>query len=260
MPKETIGKTFFVAAALCVVCSLLVSSAAVTLRPTQGVNKLLDKKRNILIAAGLIDESRPIDELFESIEARVVDLATGEYVDIDPDEYDQRNAARDPEQGVAIPAKRDPAGIKRRAKLAAVYLVYNKKGEVDKVILPVHGKGLWSTLYGFLALDIEDVNTIRSLVYYEHGETPGLGGEVDNPRWKALWNGKRAFDEEGKVAIEVVRGLVDANSPKATYQVDGLSGATITSRGVSNTLRYWLGEDGYGPFLDRLKEKGAAHG
>ena len=259
MPKETIGKTFFVAAALCVVCSLLVSTAAVKLRPTQGVNKLLDKKRNILSAAGLFDESRPIDELFESIEEKVVDLATGEYVDIDPDQYDQRAAARDPDQSVVIPAKRDPAGIKRRARLAAVYLVY-RKGEIDKVILPVHGKGLWSTLYGFLALDIEDVNTIRSLVYYEHGETPGLGGEVDNPRWKGLWNGKRAFDEEGRIAIEVLRGLVDASSPRAVHQVDGLSGATITSRGVSNTLRYWLGEDGYGPFLDRLKRKGASHG
>ena len=180
MPKETIGKTFFVAAALCVICSVLVSTAAVTLRPTQGVNKLLDKKRNILTAAGLFDESRPIDELFENIDEKVVDLASGEYVDIDPDEYDQRNAARDPDQSVAIPAKRDPAGIKRRAKFAAVYLVY-RKGEVDKVILPVHGKGLWSTLYGFLAIDIEDVNTIRSLVYYEHGETPGPRGRGRQP-------------------------------------------------------------------------------
>ena len=259
MPRETIGKTFLVAAALCVVCSVLVSAAAVVLRPTQGINKLLDKKHNILTAAGLIDESKSIDERFENVEARVVDLATGEYVDIDPDQYDQRTAARDPEQSISIPRKRDPAGIKRRAKLAAVYLV-RSKGQIDKVILPVHGKGLWSTLYGFLALDVEDVNTIRGLVYYEHGETPGLGGEVDNPAWKALWNGKRAFDDEGNVAVEVVRGMVDGSRPAAVHQVDGLSGATITSRGVSNTLQYWLSDEGYGPFLTRLKAQGASHG
>ena len=197
MPKETIGKTFFVAAALCVVCSLLVSTAAVTLRPTQGVNKLLDKKRNILTAAGLFDESRPIDELFESIEEKVGRPGHRRVRRHRPGPV--RSARRRPRPGPERrhPGERDPAGIKRRARLAAVYLVY-RKGEIDKVILPVHGKGLWSTLYGFLALDIEDVNTIRSLVYYEHGETPGLGGEVDNPRWKALWNGKRAFDEEGR--------------------------------------------------------------
>ena len=259
MPRETISKTFFVAAVLCVVCSVFVSIAAVQLRPIQKVNKLLDKKRNILTAAGLLDESKTIDERFKNIQARVVDLATGEYVDIDPDKYDQRSAAKDPEQSVVIPTKSDPASIKRRAKRASVYLVL-KKGEVDKVILPVHGMGLWSTLYGFLALDVEDVNTIRGLVYYEHMETPGLGGEVDNPRWKALWNGKRAFDEDGNVAIEVVRGFVDKSGSKAVYQVDGLSGATITSRGVSSTLKYWLSEDGFGPFLTRLKAEGVSHG
>ena len=260
MPRETVSKTFFVAAVLCVVCSVLVSIAAVELRPIQKVNKVLDKKRNILTAAGLLDESKTIDERFKNIEAKVVDLATGEYVDdVDPDTYDQRSAAKDPSKNVEIPPKSDRAGIKRRAKLAAVYLVY-KKGEIDKVILPVHGMGLWSTLYGFLALDVEDVNTIRGLVYYEHMETPGLGGEVDNPRWKALWNGKRAFDEDGNVAIEVVRGFVDKNGSKAVYQVDGLSGATITSRGVSATLKYWLSGDGFGPYLTRLKVEGVSHG
>ena len=256
MPRDTVSKTFIVAALLCIVCSVLVSSAAVVLRPTQAVNKLLDKKRNIIMAAGLMDESKSIDEMFVSIEARVVDLASGEYVEeIDAETYDQRAAAKAPATSVETAAERDRAGIKRRAKLASIYLVF-KRGEVDKVILPVHGKGLWSTLYGFLALDREDLNTIRSLVYYEHGETPGLGGEVENPQWKALWNGKLAFAANGETSIEVLRGKVDLSNAAAVHQVDGLSGATITSRGVSNTLRYWLSDDAFGPYLTRLKAEG----
>jgi Na+-transporting NADH:ubiquinone oxidoreductase subunit C len=242
-----------VALLLCVVCSVLVSGAAVMLKPTQDANKLLDKRRNILTAAGLADEPGTVDELFERIQARIVDLDTGEYRDdIDVDTYDFIAAAADPQMGVAIPGDQDRAGIKRRARNVPVYLV-EKKGRVDKVILPIYGKGLWSTLYGFVALDRDDLNTIRSLLYYQHGETPGLGGEVDNPSWKALWNGKKAFGEDGSVRIQVARGAVDPAAPGSQYRVDGLSGATITSRGVHDMLRYWLGANGYGKYLDRLR-------
>ena len=257
MPRETVGKTLFVAFAVCVFFSILVSGAAVSLRPLQEVNKLLDKKKNILVAAGLMAPDRSIDELYSSIEARIIDLKTGEYVDgVDADAFDDRVAARDPSQSVAIPAARDRAGIKRRAARAPVYLV-RKAGKVQKVILPIHGKGLWSTMYGFLALDRGDLTTIRSLVFYEHGETPGLGGEVENPRWQSLWDGKQAFDGDGKVRITVIKGQVDPRRPGARYEVDGLSGATITARGVHNMLQYWLSADGYGPYLIRLKSHGA---
>ena len=260
MPKETIGKTFLVALLLCVVCSVLVSAAAVYLRPTQAANKNLDRKKNILMAAGLLKEGQSVEEAFKSIEPKVVDLATGEYVvDIDAVSYDQRRAAREPSASEVIPPSEDIASVRRKAKRASVYLIY-RGDEVRKIILPLHGLGLWSTLYGFVAIDARDLNTIRGLVYYEHGETPGLGGEVDNPAWKALWNGKQVFDQDGKVRIEVVKGKVVPNRPETRYQVDGLSGATITSRGVSNMLRYWLGEDGFGPYLDRLKARGARHG
>ena len=67
-----------------------------------------------------------------------------------------------------------------------VYELRDDAGALDLVVLPVHGLGLWSILYGFVALDA-DLETIRGLTYYEHKETPGLGGEVDNPRWKSLW-------------------------------------------------------------------------
>ena len=260
MPKETIGKTFLVALLLCVVCSVLVSAAAVYLRPTQAANKNLDRKKNILMAADLLKEGLSVEEAFKSIEPKVVDLTTGEYVgDIDAESYDQRRAAREPAESEEIPPSEDIASVRRKAKRASVYLIY-RGDEVRKIILPLHGLGLWSTLYGFVAIDARDLNTIRGLVYYEHGETPGLGGEVDNPAWKALWNGKQVFDQDGNVRIEVVKGKVVPNRPETRYQVDGLSGATITSRGVSNMLRYWLGEDGFGPYLDRLKARGARHG
>ncbi len=256
MARESIGRTFTVAFFLCVVCSVLVSGAAVVLQPIQETNELKDKKRNILMAAGLAEEGRTVDELFERIDVRIVDLATGGYVTgIDPGTYDYIAAASD--QGVATSEMGRRAGIKRRARLMPAYLV-SRRGEVDKVILPIFGRGLWSTLYGFVALDRDDLNTIRGLVYYQHGETPGLGGEVDNPRWKAQWNGKRAFGDDGRVAIRIPRGAVDAGSPDAVHSVDGLSGATITSRGVRDMLHYWLGEEGYGPFLDRLRDEGEA--
>lgn len=254
--NDTVGRTFGVALGVCLVCSILVSAAAVSLRPTQKINKALDKKKNILMAAGLMGEGKSIDELFEKIRPKVVDLSSGEYATgIEPENYDQRRAAKDPAQNIVVPPEKDLASIKRQAKFAAVYLV-EEKGQIEKVILPVHGLGLWSTLYGFIALDAGDLTTIKGLVFYEHAETPGLGGEVDNPNWKALWNGKQAFDESGRVRIEVIKGAVNPGSSDARYQVDGLSGATLTARGVDNMLKYWLGESGFGPFLARLKERG----
>jgi Na+-transporting NADH:ubiquinone oxidoreductase subunit C len=260
VPKETAGRTLYVTLVVCAFCSVLVAGAAVVLRPPQEANKLLDRKRNILMAAGLLAEGKSVDELFANIDARVVDLATGEYAKgIDPEAFDQRQAAKDPVQSVDIPLEKDLAGNKRRAKLAPVYLVRGSE-EVVKIILPVYGKGLWSTLYGFLALDAKDLSTIQALVFYEHAETPGLGGEVDNPNWRAQWKGKEAFDEKGSIRIEVIKGKVDPGRPEAKYQVDGISGASITTRGVKNMLRYWLGEDGFGPYLARLKARGGPHG
>ena len=258
--RESVGKTFMVALLLCVVCSVLVSSAAVVLRPTQAINKAMDKKRNILQAAGLYEEGGDIEALFASIEAKVVDLETGEYVEgVDAQAYDQRRAAKDPGTSVAVPAAKDLGSIKRRANQAAIYLVY-KNDKVNKVILPIHGMGLWSTLYGFIALDARDYNTVKGLVYYEHAETPGLGGEVDNPNWKALWNGKLVFGDGGDVRLEVIKGAVNPAAPGSEHQVDGLSGATITARGVSNMLQYWLGAEGFGAYLARQKAQGERHG
>lgn len=251
--NDSIKKTIIVTLLLCIVCSVIVSAAAVLLRPAQEANKSLDFRRNILSAAGLLEEGKSVEAIFsESVTTKVVDLRTGKYTnEIDPASYDQRRAGKDPSMSTNLSGAEDLAKISRREDFSVVYLIQDQ-GKLQKIILPVKGYGLWSTLYGFLALEA-DADTIGGLVFYEHAETPGLGGEVDNPIWKAKWVGKDAYDESGDVAISIIKGSVDPDSPNAEHQVDGLSGATLTSRGVHNLLHFWLGENGYKPFLTNLK-------
>ncbi len=250
--KESVGKTLLVAFLVCVVCGVVVATAAVSLRPVQSKNQLLDKRMNILQAAGLYQPGVDVNTVFKSIERRFVDIDTGEYVEM-PESYDQRKAAKDPQRSERLSGKEDIAGIKSQANVAEVFLARGDDGDLSRIILPVHGYGLWSTLYGFLALE-PDANTVSGLGFYEHGETPGLGGEVDNPKWKALWEGKKLYGEQGEVEIQVVKGAVDSKTPNAEHKVDGLAGATLTSNGVSNLLRFWVGENGFGPYLKRMQQ------
>jgi Na+-transporting NADH:ubiquinone oxidoreductase subunit C len=143
------------------------------------------------------------------------------------------------------------AQIQRVSNKAVIYKLKDDQGNLKLLVLPVEGKGLWSTMYGFVAVS-PDIETIEGLTFYQHGETPGLGGEVDNPRWKNLWPGRRIFDDSGDVAIEVIKG--STGTPEENpYEVDGLSGATITSRGVTHMLHFWFGENGFGPYLDQYR-------
>ena len=254
--NDKTSKILLVALSLCLVCSVIVSTAAVLLKPAQEANKSLDKKRNILQAAGMLDPDVSIDEQFASVNTRVVDLRTGKFTDdVDPERYDQRKAAKDPAQSLKLDSDQDMAKISRRENYAVIYLVEGEGGELEKIILPVHGYGLWSTLYGFVALEA-DANTVAGLGFYEHAETPGLGGEVDNPRWKALWPGKQVY-KDGTVKIGLVKGSVDPAGANADWEIDGLSGATLTARGVTNLVQFWLGEDGFEPFLENLRTGGA---
>ena len=250
--NDTVQKTLIVTISLCLVCSILVSSAAVFLKPIQEKNKVLDMKKNILSAAGLYEQGKDINEQFSRIKAAIVNLETGDFdKSVDADTFNQKDAAKTPGSNYNIPGDKDLAGIKVRAKLAKIYLVM-KEEQISQVILPVHGKGLWSTMYGFLALEA-DANTVKGITFYSHGETPGLGGEIDNRKWQAQWSGKEVFSD-GKVDFKVIKGNVDPDSPKAKHEVDGLSGATITSDGVTNLVRYWLSDDGFGPFLKNFRE------
>lgn len=246
---DSTGKTLFVAVALCLFASMIVSAAAVALRPTQEANKLKDKQINILQVAGLYEPGVDITEAFSaSFEPKVLELATGRFTDeFDVATFDDRAAADDPATSIALAD--DPASIGRQSKYMTVYLLKDAAGEIDKVILPIHGYGLWSTLYGFIAVE-ENANDIFGLQFYSHAETPGLGAEVDNPRWKALWSGKRLADDAGELQITVAK---TAPAAGADFHVDALSGATLTTVGVDNLVRFWMGETGYAPFLANLK-------
>jgi len=207
LPNDNIVKTIGVAVLLCLVCSVIVSGAAIILKPKQVANKLVDKKSNILTVAGISGEGS-VDELI--------------------------------------------ANIRGRSKFANVYLV-NKEGSVDKIILPIKGYGLWSTMYGFIALE-NDATTVSSITFYEHGETPGLGGEIENKKWQASWKGKQLIDTAGNTVLSLIKGTVTDNTSDRQYKIDGLAGATLTSNGVTNLVQFWMGKDGFGPYLERVRK------
>jgi Na+-transporting NADH:ubiquinone oxidoreductase subunit C len=241
-------------AVVCVVCAVLVSASAVLLHERQLVNVELDRKRNVLVAAGALgsDETvsqEEIERRFASFDVVAVDLRTGEEDgSFDISGYDARRVLADPDTSRAVP--RNAAQVQRVPSRALVYKRLDRDGRTDLLVLPVSGQGLWAAMYGFLALG-PDMKTIRGLTYYEHGETPGLGAEVNSPRWQALWPGRQAFDEQGSLVIEVIRGRAGpvAGDP---HRVDGLAGATITSTAVTSMLQFWLGDDGFGRYLERL--------
>jgi Na+-transporting NADH:ubiquinone oxidoreductase subunit C len=270
--NDSLEKTFAIAVSLCLVCAVFVSFAAVALKPLQVSNKELDMKQNILDVAGLLQADTNIEQAFaEKIEAKLVDLETGDYVDGDANAYDQRKAAKDPAQSVLIPKEKDTAHIRFKAKLAKVYLV-KEGGSTKSIILPINGYGLWSTLYGFLSVEA-DGQTVQSINFYDQAETPGLGGEVVNPNWRALWKGKKIYAETdqassekgsvgeadvGEPALSLIKGTVDPSKAGSQYQVDGLAGATLTSTGVTNLVRYWTSKEGFAPYLAKVRTvKGA---
>ncbi len=254
---NSVQNTIKVALGLCLVCSVVISSAAVMLKPMQTANEILDRNMNILAAAGLYDSALhgrdDIARMFAQFTPRMVDLETGRYLSeeemqalgLDPQTYDQQRARNNPALSDALPGSEDIASIRRRVRYATVYVIENEAGDgYETIVLPVNGYGLWGIMYGYLALE-GDGNTVRGIGFYDHQETPGLGGEISNPRWLNQWPEKRIFDDSGNIAFEVVKG-----GGQGEHQVDGLAGATLTSRGVQRMIEFWLGARGFGPFLD----------
>ncbi|WP_105903209.1 Na(+)-translocating NADH-quinone reductase subunit C [Vibrio gangliei] len=248
--KDSIKGTLVTVIALSLVCSVVVSTAAVLLKPKQVANAKLDVQSNIVAVAGFdAKNAQDVQTIYkENIEPRLIDFNTGEFVEGDASKYDMRAASKDPAQSTKLSPEQDIAKILRRPNKGLVYLV--KDGDnVKEVILPINGTGLWSMMYAFVAVQT-DGNTVNGITYYEQGETPGLGGEVENPKWKSQFVGKKLFDENNKPAIKIVKGGAPQGSE---HGVDGLSGATLTSNGVQHQFDFWLGDMGYGPFLAKLR-------
>lgn len=259
MPRlDSTRYTVIFATIVCVVCALLVSVAAVSLQPRQAANARLYMEKNVLVAAGLVEPGQDVSEselrkIFDaSIKARLVDFTTGDLVPpdrMDARGYDQRKARNDPATSRHAPPNN--AGIGRLPNYGIVYFVM-KDRKVEQIVIAVEGLGMWGTIYGFLSL-APDGNTVRGLTYYDQKETPGLGGEISNPKWQALWRGRKGFDDQWNAKITVIKGV--AGAPESDpLRVDGLSGATVTSNAVTRLMQFWLSDNGYGKFLKRFRE------
>lgn len=247
--NESIGKTLGVVVALCLVCAIIVSVASVQLRPLQQENKLKDIQSNILSAAGFEGVTNIQSTFDENIETLVVDMSTGEPVQFEDAQartdfikgYDFEKSKFDADLSIKLEKSEDIAGIQRRTTKTPVYISRDENGGVKSLILPIQGYGLWGVMYGFVALE-SDAETVKNIIFYKHNETPGLGGEIQNPTWTAQWQGK-------ELPIDLVKSGADNE-----HEVDGLSGATLTSNGVDNTVDYWTGDNAFGPFLAKVRE------
>ncbi len=253
--NESVIKTIGVAFAVCLVCSLIVSASAVSLREQQKENKLNDRRVKILEVADIkIEPDQTVAEAFKKLEQKFIDFNTGklmdEYNNFNIDEYDQLISLKDSTLSSPVPKSEDIAIIKNRENVGKIFILRDDDDNIDKLILPIRGYGLWGTLFGYIALE-GDFNTVSGITYYEHKETPGLGAEVDNVDWKKSWIGKKIY-QDNQVALTVIKGKVANDDPSKSYKVDGLSGATITGRGVSNMINYWFGNSGYAKLFEEL--------
>lgn len=252
------GYTIAFAVVVALVCATLVSVAAVLLKPMQDANARFYMEKNVLIAAGLVQPGdalslADLDAIFDAaVVTRLIDLPSGDALDVEPAQarrFDQRLARNDPATSAVAPA--NDAGVRRLPDRAPVYLIM-RDGGLDQVVIPVDGLGMWGTVYGFLAL-APDASTVRGITYYEHRETPGLGAEISNPEWQDGWVNRKIYDEDGAVAISVLKG--QAGPPETDpFHVDGLAGATVTGNALTRFMHFWLDEHGFRPFLDRVRE------
>lgn len=253
MAEASTPKTFAVALAVAVCCAGLIAGTAVTLADRVQANKDRERMANILASAGLADA--------DGIEMRIVELESGRYVaaeELGPGTFEQSEAAADPERSVPIPHDADLAKLERRERYAWVGLI-REDGHLAQLILPVRGMGYGGMIEGFVVLD-GDLRTVRSIRFIEHEETPGLGGDITSETWRDRWSGKRIYDASGRLQIEVVPEGANPRAPLFEHQVDGISGATITSESVSQLVRFWFGPWGFEPYLDRLAGERGGNG
>lgn len=250
--NDTMGKTFGVVIALCLVCSIVVSGAAVGLKERQEANAALAMQGNVLQAAGIeLDENDNVEDVYaQRIKEYRLNLDSFELSDASEEALaEAADTGSQGETARELSSDDDIAGISELEQRKMFYIAYEEDGEtVKSYVLPIRGAGLWGMMYGLLALQ-DDGQTIAGLNFYQHNETAGLGGEIQNPRWVSNFVGKTAVDEDGNVEIRVTK---NANADQ--NEVDALSGATITSRGVDNTFQFWLSDQVYGPFLAKLRE------
>lgn len=226
------------AAIITITCSLILASSANLLKPRQQENIQLDMRKNILYSAGLMEAGKEYQrnevlKLYdENIKSMVITKAGEEVSDKTVDQLDP----------------------KKDVDLLPVFYS-QKNGEISSYILPIAGKGLWSTIYGYLALQ-PDANTVVGITFYKHGETPGLGGEIEKDWFKNNFIGKKIFSPDGELlSVTIVKGKVAELIPEGEqyHYVDGISGSTLTGKGLNNFLKEDL--KSYEPFFNLIRSK-----
>jgi Na+-transporting NADH:ubiquinone oxidoreductase subunit C len=240
-PESTL-KTLGFASGVAFACALLVSATVYFLRPIQSAVATLDQTRAVLEAAQMLnaDEAlskRTIIDRFLTLEKRIIDLEIGQFSDVvNPSRYDYQDKIS------------TEAGL--RPRYMQSFLLFDQ-GRLQLLVLPFYGAGMWSTIHGYLALDA-DLTTVAGIAIHEHGETPGIGDRIQAPEWLAQWRGKRIYDMNGHYKFQIT---ARADAESAAFQVDAITGATITVSGVERAIADWFGSEGYGTFLASLRGK-----
>ncbi|PIZ62526.1 MAG: NADH:ubiquinone reductase (Na(+)-transporting) subunit C [Candidatus Marinimicrobia bacterium CG_4_10_14_0_2_um_filter_48_9] len=224
------------AATVTIICSILLASAATLLKPAQEENIQTDIKKNILRAVQLIEPDQKyakkdiLDMFAKRMSSVVVDPAGTVIPNLTADEVNADETDRLP-----------------------IYLLKDANGAVTAYCFPISGKGLWSTVKGYLALD-SDLNTVRGITFYSHGETPGLGGEISKDWFIENFVGKKILDTNGSlVGITIEKGKLRADTKGKEHKVDGISGATLTGKGINEFLMGDL--ERFNPYFTILRNK-----
>jgi len=229
--------TFMFAFAVCVTCSLALSVVSEGLKEKKALNVALDMKKNILKA---VDLETPLSAKAQAKEALGIYDAKIEEKVINT-------------EGRVVEGKL-PEDIQEKETLYPMY-VYKERGQIRAYCFPIIGKGLWSTLYGYFALE-SDAMTVRGVTFYKHGETPGLGAEIEKDWFQNNFKGKKIWDVQRNrlVPIKLTKGKAENVVPRAelSFNVDGISGATMTSKGVTAMIDQWLNM--YEPFFKKIRK------
>ncbi|PWR04565.1 Na(+)-translocating NADH-quinone reductase subunit C [Meridianimarinicoccus roseus] len=246
LPNESRTKTLLVAFLVATVCGVMVSGATVLLRPIQSANRAAEEQARIAsLVQGIPGMAGLLDRSGGKLSTVVVDLPMGRAAtEVTPAKLG--TALAEAANWTVLSPAADIAGLGRRPDFAQVFLL--RDGEkISLVLLPMTGQGYGGRIDAILALS-GDLDTIAGIAITNHSETPGLGGRIEEPSWQAGFAGTRTRDAAGTLRFDVARG--PAGGP---YEVDGITGATRTGRGVAGMVRFWLGPDGYGPFLDAIR-------
>ncbi len=245
LPNESRAKTIVVAFLVSAICAALVSGATVMLRPIQAANRAAEEQARIAaLVKGIPGMATLLEEAGGSLSSVVIDLESGRAA-TGVTSATLETALADPANWSAIDPGRDLAGLGQRPDFAQVYLL--RDGDrVSLALLPVAGQGYGGRIEAVIALR-GDRNTIAGIAVTRHSETPGLGARIEESSWQAGFPGTELRDEAGEMRFRVAHGPASG-----VHEVDGITGATRTGRGVTQMVRFWLGPDGYGPLLDAI--------